>query len=177
MGTDVMEVVRKADRLIQRFGTREPLELADSLGITVLERPFSSQQGAYKFLLRQPFIFVKEDLDPVRKAIVIWHEIGHHMLHRKEAVRVGGFREFQLFDMTGKRLEYEANIFSAQVSLPDDEMLEYIYQGFDIEQIARATHSDINLIALKVSTLRLRGYDFRPQEYRNDFLKYGKEPL
>jgi ABC-type uncharacterized transport system substrate-binding protein len=43
--------------------------------------------------------------------------------------------------------------------------------GYDIQQIARAMHSDINLVALKTDTLIAQGYRFRHQEYRNQFLK------
>ena len=46
-------------------------------------------------------------------------------------------------------MEYEANMFAAQVALPDEEILEYIYGGYDVGQIARAMCSDINLVALK----------------------------
>ena len=112
------------------------------------------------------------------------HEIGHDALHREEAVKAGGFKEFNIFDMRQSRMEYEANIFASQISLPDDEILEYIENGYDIQQIARAmhsdinlvalktdTHSDINLVALKTDTLIAQGYRFRHQEYRNQFLK------
>lgn len=174
MVVQVLKIVKEADRLVERCDTRDPMRLVDDLGITVLERPFTVQRGAYKIVLRQPFIFLKQDLDPVMKQIVVCHEIGHHALHRNEAVNAGGFREFELFNMTGKRMEYEANIFAAQVSLPDDEVLEYVCQGFDIEQVAGAMRSDINLVALKIATLRLQGYDFRPQGYRSDFLKYDR---
>lgn len=51
------------------------------------------------------------------------------------------FREFQIFDMRGNVMEYEANLFAAQ--------------------IAMATASDIYLVALKVSELSRRGYAFR----------------
>lgn len=107
--------------------------------------------------------------------IVLLHEIGHDTLHRDEAIRAGGFKEFNIFDMRQSRMEYEANIFASQISLPDNEILEYIEQGFDIQQIARAMHSDINLVALKTDTLISQGYRFRPQEHRNDFLKYGNK--
>jgi hypothetical protein len=48
-------------------------------------------------------------------------------------------------------------LFAAQVALPDEENLEYIYGGYDVGQIARAMCSDINLVALKVSELNTRG--------------------
>ena len=103
--------------------------------------------------------------------IVLLHEIGHDCLHRAEAIEVGGFKEFNIFDMTDHRMEYEANIFTAQIALPDDDVLEYIYRGYDVGQIARAMRSDINLVALKVAELNTRGYRFREQEHRANFLK------
>ena len=54
-------------------------------------------------------------------------------------------------------------------------ILEYIKNGYDIQQIARAMCSDINLIALKVDTLIAQGYQLRKQEHQNDFLKYSKK--
>ena len=143
-----LEIVRKANRLA-----------------------FKKQRGAYKVLMRNRFIFIKDDLHPVMERIVMLHEIGHDALHREEAVKAGGFKEFNIFDMRQSRMEYEANIFASQISLPDDEILEYIENGYDIQQIARAMHSDINLVALKTDTLIAQGYRFRHQEYRNQFLK------
>lgn len=97
--------------------------------------------------------------------IVLLHEIGHDTLHRQECIRIGGFQEFNIFDMQDSR------VFKAEVSLPDDEILEYIYKGYDIGHIARAMHSDINLVAMKADALIRRGYDFRRQEYQGNFLK------
>ena len=73
--------------------------------------------------------------------------------------------------MTNKRMEYEANLFAAQVSLPDDEILDYIMQGYDVEQIVGAMYSDINLVVLKVAELNRHGYCLHRQESRCDFLK------
>ena len=72
-------------------------------------------------------------------------------------------------------MEYEANIFAAQASLPDETILEYIQRGYDIQQIARSMDSDINLIALKVDKLISQGYPLRSQEHKNDFLGYRNE--
>src|SRR5699024_11985208 len=67
---------------------------------------------------------LKDDLHPVMERIVMLHEIGHDALHREEAVKAGGFKEFNIFDMRQSRMEYEANIFASQISLPDDEILD-----------------------------------------------------
>ena len=71
-------------------------------------------------------------------------------------------------------MEYEANIFASQISLADDEFLELCNQGYDVQQIASALSSDINLVALKADTLISQGYRLRPQEHTNDFLKYNR---
>ena len=73
--------------------------------------------------------------------------------------------------MRENRMEYEANLFAAQLMLPDDEIKEYIYRGYDVQQIARAMRSDINLVAIKVAELNRQGCCFREQEFRSDFLK------
>ena len=171
MDIQTLEIVQTANRLVDTLGTRDPHRIARELGIEVVPVDFRRQRGAYKVLMRNRFIFIKNDLHPVMENIVMLHEIGHDVLHRKEAVKAGGFKEFNIFDMRESRMEYEANIFTAQVSLADDEILEYISQGYDVQQIARAMYSDINLVALKADALMLQGYNLRPQEYRKEFLK------
>lgn len=167
------EIVKIVNRLIDRCGTRNPYRVAKELGINIIYRNFDKQRGAYKVILKNRFIFLKNGMHPVVEQIVLWHEIGHDILHRQEAVAAGGFKEFNIFDMRENRMEYEANIFASQASLPDDTILEYIKNGYDIQQIARAMCSDINLIALKVDTLIAQGYQLRKQDHRNDFLKYN----
>lgn len=165
------EIIKKANEIVDICGTRDPHKLAKELGVEVLYYPFTSQRGAYKVIMRNRFMFIKEDLHPVMENIVILHELGHDTLHRNEATKAGGFKEFNVFEMRDNRMEYEANIFVAQISLPDDEILEYIDRGYDIQQIASAMNSDINLVALKADALIMQGHNLRPQEYRGNFLK------
>lgn len=155
------EIVKIVNKLIDRCGTRDPYKVAKELGINIIYRNFDKQRGAYKVILKNRFVFLKNGMHPVVEQIVLWHEIGHDVLHRKEAVAVGGFKEFNIFEMRENRMEYEANIFASQASLPDDTILEYIENGYDIQQIARAMSSDINLIALKVDICEL-GFDCHP---------------
>ena len=161
-------IIRRADALVRSTGTRDPERIAEALGIIVKDVNFEKQKGIYKVILRNRFIFIKSDLSEVMRRIVLLHEIGHDQLHRHLA---DVFQEFQIFDMRGNVMEYEANLFAAQIALPDEEILEYIRSGYDAAQIAMATASDINLVALKVSELSRRGYAFRDVDHRNDFLK------
>jgi len=79
-----------------------------------------------------------------------------------------------IFNMRDNRMEYEANLFAAQISLSDEDFLELAERGYDTQQIARALNSDINLVALKAGTLISQGYRLRQQEHCNDFLRYDK---
>ena len=171
MYASTSEIVLKANQIIKMCGTRDPHKIADELGIEIMYCPFSAQRGAYKVIMRNRFMFIKEDLHPVMENIVLLHELGHDSLHRDEATKVGGFKEFNIFDIRDSRMEYEANVFATQIALPDDDFLELAEQGYDVQQIARAMHSDVNLVALKADTLISQGYRLRPQEYKNRFLK------
>ena len=168
---NTLKIIKKADSIVRMCETRNPRKIAHELGITIFECPFTVQKGAYKVVLKNRYIFLKDDLNSVMADIVLWHEIGHDQFHRAEAVSNGAFKEFNIFDMQENRMEYEANIFASQGSLADEDVLDCIERGYDIYQIARALHSDINLVVLKVDTLIQKGYRLRRMEHRNDFLK------
>ena len=93
MDIQTLEIVQTANRLVDTLGTRDPHRIARELGIEVVPVDFKRQRGAYKVLMRNRFIFIKNDLHPVMECIVMLHEIGHDVLHRKEAVKAGGFKE------------------------------------------------------------------------------------
>lgn len=109
------EIIAKADKLVSLCGTRDPHKIARELGIEVLYCPFNRQRGAYKVIMRNRFMFIKDNLHPVMERIVLLHELGHDSLHRDEATKAGGFEEFNIFDMRGNRMEYEANVFASQI--------------------------------------------------------------
>ena len=93
--------------------------VAKELGVEILYYPFNRQRGAYKVIMRNRFMFIKDNLHPVMEKIVLLHELGHDSLHREEATQVGGFKEFNIFDMRDNRMEFEANVFASQIALPD----------------------------------------------------------
>lgn len=159
------------ERLVKRFGTRDPFQIAAGLGISVkLCDGYNSLKGMYMVIKRNRFIFLNKDLSERTLRIVCAHEIGHDQLHR-DLAKAGALQEFMLYDMS-TRPEYEANIVAAEILLDSEETLDYVYQyGYTTEQTANAMDTDINLMALKIAHLSQCGYNLRTPEHRSDFLK------
>lgn len=171
MRIDSRNAVEQADAIVAECRSRDPERIASLLGVQIMERDFKKQLGVYKPVLGIPFIFIKADLPPLMRRIVLLHELGHHLLHHSEAEEGEVFSELRLFSLKNDRMEYEANIFAAQVSIPDDEFLELIELGYDISQVAAAMGTDENLVALKVELMKDKGYTLNRQEYSSHFLK------
>ncbi len=163
-------IISRANSLISRFDTRNPFQIAKDLGINVVYWDgFNRLKGMYRVIKRNRYIFINNNLDRRTALIVCAHELGHDQLHR-ELGKGNGIQEFSLYNMTS-RFEYEANVFTAELTLPDDETIELIQDGYDSEQIARSLKSDINLVALKVDNLVRGGLPFRTIDHDSRFLK------
>ena len=161
---------KKGASLIRQCGTRDPFKIAKDIGVQVMfVNDFKTLKGVYRVIKRNRWIFINANLSEQMQKIVCAHELGHDQLHRALA-KGDGLMEFMLYNMDS-RPEFEANVLAAQILLPDDEVLEYIYAGYDAEQIARIMNTDINLVALKVATLNQQGYNFRGIEHNSSFLK------
>lgn len=151
------DVYKTTTDLIRKYGTNDPFKLADNMGIMVqMCDNFKTLKGIYMVIKRKRVIMINANL-PVRKQrIVCAHEIGHDMMHRSLA-KNNVLQEFMLYDMTA-RTEYEANMFAADILISDQEVLELAcHYGYDMEQIAKALNSDINLIGIKIGNMNYRG--------------------
>ncbi len=164
-------LITVGEKLVRKYGTRDPLAIAAGLGIIIKECPdFGSLKGMYTVIKRNRYIFLNNQLDETTKRIVCAHEIGHDQLHRA-LVKNGVMKEFTLYDMKSTP-EYEANIVCAEILLDTEEVLSHIYDDhYTAAEIAQIMQTDINLVALKVAHLDSIGYRLNPQEFRSDFLR------
>ena len=159
-----------ANKLIKKFDTRDPFQLCQAIGVEVFYADLGSLKGMYKYLKKNRFAVINENLDPFTKTLVCAHEFGHDILHQNLARKVC-LQEFILYDMKS-RPEYEANLFASEILLPDDIISNLARDGYDIEQISKELCTDINLIALKVSSMNTRGYRFNnTMDAKCNFLK------
>ena len=159
-----------ANKLIKKFDTRDPFQLCQAIGVEVFYADLGSLKGMYKYLKKNRFAVINENLDPFTKTLVCAHELGHDILHQNLARKVC-LQEFILYDMKS-RPEYEANLFASEILLPDDIIFNLARDGYDIKQISKELCTDINLIALKVSSMNTRGYRFNNTiDAKSDFLR------
>lgn len=163
-------ITDKGNKLVKKCGTRDPFRIAKDIGIKVMfVNDFEKLKGVYRVIKRNRWIFINSNLSVQMQRIVCAHELGHDQLHR-ELAKDDGMMEFVLYDMNS-RPEFEANVLASNILLDDNEVLEYIYSGYDAQQIARFMSSDINLVALKVATLNQQVHNFRAIDYDCQFLK------
>jgi len=157
-------------RLIRRYRSSDPFELADALNITVLERgDFKRQKGAFKVILNNSFIFINANMSDEMKRLVCAHELGHALLHRSLGKTQSGLMEFELFNITDTT-EYEANLFAANLLLDDTAIESLIQDGFDVVQIARSLGTNVNLLLLKLQQMNDDNHLHLPDMPSRNFL-------
>ena len=166
----ILTAAKKADTVYRACNSRDPHRIAKELGLKIIYAPFHHQYGAYKAILRNRFVFLKEDLDKIMKSTVLFHEIGHDQLHRRQAIRANGFEEFSIFGLMDNQMEIEANAFAAQLAISDDDFLDLVHQGFNVQQIANMLEAHPNLVAFKSKILYERGAKLVCPEFKQNFL-------
>lgn len=168
---DSVGIYKKANSLVQMHGTRNTIKLAQASGVEVIQVDyFNDLLGMYVYRWKHRAMFLNDRMDEYLMQMVAGHELGHDAYHR-ELAKGEGMKEFELFRMQSST-EYEANAFAAHLLIDTDECLDYVRNGYDVVQIAKAMNSEINLMLIKLQELNRLGYHLRiPFEPRSDFFK------
>lgn len=128
MRKDIKQLV---NHYVLKFNTRNPFELADYLNVEVQIGALGSRAGCYMFLKNHKCVFLNEDLSESEMRLVMAHELAHSIMHRKENCY---FIRNKTLMLTSK-VEIEANIFAAELLIPDELILEH--PGMPCEQLAK----------------------------------------
>ena len=128
---------------VRKYDTSNPFEIADALGI-IVQIGRLGFEGCYMFLKNHRCIFLNEDLSEHDRTLVMAHELGHAIMHRKENCY---FIRNQTLLLNSKK-EIEANAFAMNLLLTDDILCEY--KDYTIEQLSRLTGYEEKLIELRL---------------------------
>ncbi len=157
-------------KLIRRFGTRDPFEIAAGLGFIVkIRNDFKKQRGSFAVILGNVFIFINGSLSEEMQRMVCAHELGHALLHRELVTDSPWILEHELFDMKD-RTEYEANLFAANLLIDETEMAEMLEEGRDVSETAAYFHVNVNLLLLKLADMNDTVKNKLPFIPKSDFL-------
>lgn len=138
-------------KLIKKYHTRDPFELAECLNIKILEEPLGTNiKGFYQACPKNRIIHLNENLDANEKTFICSHELGHAVLHTKLNIL---FLERNTFCVKSK-FEIEANRFASDLIIPDD-LISHYPSYFNLEQIAASEGLPIELLELKFKDLSI----------------------
>ena len=140
----------KTRRLIRYYermtGSRDPIAIANYAGIRIATVPLGGISGNYMLIKRKRWIFINENIpedSPIFKVIVA-HELGHALLHRKE--NCAFIRNKTLLSTSG--IEREANKFAATLLITDDLLEEY--RDYTESQFSSGTGYPKELLELRL---------------------------
>ena len=143
-------IERKAKRLIRYYermtGSHDPIKSAEYAGIRIAIVPLGDISGNYILIRRKRWIFVNETIpkDSSLFQVIVAHELGHALLHRKENC---AFIKSRTLLLTSG-IEREANLFAAHLLITDDILKEYA--GYTQEQFCNSTGYPKELIELRL---------------------------
>jgi Zn-dependent peptidase ImmA (M78 family) len=131
-------------KLIKKHETRNPLKIANNLGIMVLYENLGSINGYYNTAFRQKFIHINENLPEHKQMFTAAHELGHALLHPKSNTPFLKENTFLSVD----KLEVEANKFAVNLLISDEELAEY--KDYTICQLSMIFGCHEKLIRLRL---------------------------
>ncbi len=159
--------------LRSKYGTSDPFELIDALGINLGYTGASRLKGYYVVQNRERFIRINSNLSVRDQYGVASHELGHDRLHQ-EIARVYPLRDISLFSMKSK-CEHQANLFAAELLVMDQDVLDCMADEMDYMAMCRTLEIDPDLMAFKVYSMLQRGHRVNvPQNINSGFLKIWK---
>ena len=142
---DNKQIKRIVSYYYQKFNTRNPFEIADHLGI-LYQIGNIGCSGCYMFLKNHRYIFLNQNLSEYETRLVMAHELGHAIMHRKENCYF--IRNKTL--LLNSKIEIEANIFASELLIPDDIIREN--RDLTTQQLSRLLGYEQALIELRLKS-------------------------
>lgn len=126
-----MNPIEKALELKRKHPNYSVYDWYDHFDIILVELGFQDFIGAYRLIHRRQIVWINSGLPEPLKIAVLWHELGHALLHRETDCY------FIRYNTRFKANVYEeeADLFGAYMSdLPDE--IPYEYKHYNTQQLA-----------------------------------------
>lgn len=143
-----MDIKKRVNQLVRKFGTRNPLEIAERMGCIIVRYPLEGVRGFYHYFQRNHIIYVDDRLPDRMILFVIAHELGHVFLHKKSNAI---FMDTRTHFIKNK-YENEANLFAMDLLISDEDIEEHL--EFTTSQLSTLYGYHKSLIEL-----RMRDFD------------------
>ena len=147
------DISRIVNYYVKQCGSRDPFDIAEYLKVEMQIGPLGSRCGCYMYLKRHRCIFINDNLSESDKRLVAAHELGHAILHQHENCYF--MRNYTLL-LTSK-IEREANLFAADLLIPDEAIIEAIDRGYTVRQLARMVGYCEEFVELRLKHTNLNG--------------------
>ena len=144
------KILSRLKHLVSKHGTRDPYELAEAMGIRVRLIRMQDLRGFCVQVMKQYFIFIRDDMSEQMQRMCCAHELAHVVLHKEYLAREPGRLNLALYD-GNSRAEYEANLFSAFLLIDSGDLTDCLRQGMDLVSVASTLDVNVNLVALRLS--------------------------
>lgn len=131
---------------VKKFLTNDPWQIAQALNIHIVVQPLGNILGNYRYMKRIRWIFINEEIieNETLTRVVLAHELGHAIMHRRENCC---FMAHHTLLLTSK-IEKEANLFAAHLLITDELLQEYV--DFTQDQFCQCTGYPRELIGLRL---------------------------
>ena len=156
-----------SQNFIKEYKSRDPKEILQGRGVFLI--PFQTPTtilGMYKIIMRNRFVFYNPFVDERIINMVLAHELGHDIYHKKEAK--DGIAEYELFDINTE-MEIEANIFAAHLLLDEKKLMNDIKEGYTYQQLASLYDVNVNLMIFKLNEMHRMGMPIVKNETNSKF--------
>ena len=77
-----MDIKERVNEIVQKYGTRNPLEIVKAMDAILVFHTLDGVRGFYHYFQRNHIIYVDERLPENELLFVIAHELGHLFLHK-----------------------------------------------------------------------------------------------
>lgn len=136
-------IEKEVKRLIYKYKTRNPFDIAENENIIILYESLGSINGYYNKYARQKFIHINSEISEEMQLVTCAHELGHARLHQN--ANTPFFRANTFFSIS--KLEKQANLFAAELLISDININEIHH--YSLQQLSSYFNVPIELVKIK----------------------------